>query len=78
MTTETLEQDMLDYVREHLKALPSGQLLRLAVDTDMSERTVRNVMKGVRDVKYTTVKRLHKALKDAEASEAQAATHGNP
>jgi predicted transcriptional regulator len=78
MTNEATEQDPLEYVRQRLQDMKPAQLARIAVDADLTERTLYNVMKGERDVKYGTVKKVHKALKDAEAVEAQAATNGHP
>jgi hypothetical protein len=64
---------MLDFVREQLNALPAGELPRLAVEADMTERTVRNVKAAKRGVQYDTVKRLYKILSEARAAEAAAA-----
>lgn len=62
--------DPLAYVRQRLKEMPANQRPRLAVDVGTTQRTIYNIMNGVRDAKYSTVMKLHKALKEAEALEA--------
>lgn len=69
MTTDTLEQDPLDYVRQRLQAMNTEQQTRLALDTKITPRTIYNVIKGERDAKHSTVMKLYKALKDAAAAE---------
>lgn len=68
MTTETIEAGPLEYVQTQLKAMPGGQLPRLAVDVGVTLRTVYNIKNGKRDAKYSTVMALHKKLKEAEAA----------
>lgn len=70
MTNEAIEQDPLAYVRQRLQDMQPAQLARIAVAATLTERTLYNVIKGERDVKYGTVMKVHKALKDVEAAEA--------
>lgn len=70
MTNDAIEQDPLEYVRQRLQGMPPAQLARIAVAAHITERTLYNVMKAERDVKYGTVKKVHKALKDVETAEA--------
>lgn len=68
MTTETLEADPLEYVRQRLKDMPVADLTRVALAAETSTRTVYNIIKGERDAKYGTVMALHKVLKAEEAA----------
>lgn len=70
MSTEPLAGDPLLYVRQRLKDMPAGDLPKLAVQVATTQRTLYNMMKGERDAKYSTVMKVYKALKNAEAAEA--------
>lgn len=72
MNTETMAPDVdpLGYVRQRLREMAPSERPRLAVDVGTTQRTIYNIMDGERDAKYSTVMKLHKALKEIDAAAA--------
>lgn len=74
MSTEVVQVDHLDYVRQRLRDMPKADRPRLAVDVGISQRTLYNIMEGKRDAKYSNVMKLHKAFKDLDSTAKESAT----
>lgn len=67
------EVDHLEYVRKRLSAMDSSELPRLAVDANMTQRTIYNVINGRAGTRYSTVMNLYHALQRADKAKAKPA-----
>lgn len=67
------EVDHLEYVRQRLRVMDSSELPRLAVDANITQRTIYNVINGKAGARYSTVINLYHALQRADKAKAKPA-----